>query len=235
MLTGSRIFSQTDSKLPWYGEVFLHRFPLCILQIYLVPAVWQESSCSRFPYTDVPSVGKMPHCCLRVGCFLYIPPVRPDNLLQFLLFSHTNFAFGHKFLPMETVFYFTVSHRGASPDGCRKLFNISFYSQTRRFVFLGERSGAFGQDHTGNFHRLKPAAEGLSDGWRVGVSRAASFARQRAVFPKKGAVIRRAQFSRTTMPNSPDFGSAKQRKSSCGRTYSASVKTSLCGRGFSSG
>ena len=26
------------------GEVFLHRFPLCILRIYLVPAVWQESS-----------------------------------------------------------------------------------------------------------------------------------------------------------------------------------------------
>ena len=91
------------------GEVFLHRFPLCILQIYLVPAVWQESSRS----VSLIQMYPVSERCRTVVCALYAffishPSVQIISYNFYLLLVR-NLVFRHKFLPLWKQCFISLS------------------------------------------------------------------------------------------------------------------------------
>ena len=91
------------------GEVFLHRFPLCILRIYLVPAVWQESSRSVSLIQMYPVSERCRTVVCALDAFFISHPSVQIISYNFYFFLIRNFAFGHKFLPLWKQCFISLS------------------------------------------------------------------------------------------------------------------------------
>ena len=91
------------------GEVFLHRFPLCILRIYLGPAVWQESSRSVSLIQMYPVSERCRTVVCALDAFFISHPSVQIISYNFYFFLIRNFAFGHKFLPLWKQCFISLS------------------------------------------------------------------------------------------------------------------------------
>ena len=91
------------------GEVFLHRFPLCILWIYLVPAVWQESSRSVSLIQMYPVSERCRTVVCALDAFFISHPSVQIISYNFYLLLVRNLVFRHKFLPLWKQCFISLS------------------------------------------------------------------------------------------------------------------------------